>query len=259
MSNSDIITSQNSVTNTGVHLLHTCVVGEEERILQIMHEGHRQRLKERFLKDGLDGFQPHEVLELLLFYSIPRRDTNPTGHLLIDRFGSLSNVFSAPFAELVQVDGVSENSATLIKLMPALCRYYQTDLNCKREQLNSSGRAVKYISSQLIGYDTEEVLLLCLDSKRTLIACEHVFSGSVNSAQISVRRIVELCLRHNATGVILAHNHPGGLALPSQEDLVTTGKIENALEVIGVELLDHIIYADGDCVSLADSGFIHSI
>lgn len=223
-----------------------------------MHDGHRQRMKDRFLNSGLHNFQPHEVLELLLFYAIPRRDTNPIGHRLVERFGSISNVFAAPFSELIQVEGVSENSATLLKLIPELFRYYQSDLCAAPELINSTELAVKYLSAKFVGYETEEVLLLCLDSKRSLIACEHVFSGSVNSAQISVRRLVELCLRHNATGAILSHNHPGGLALPSHEDLVTTNKIERALDMIGVELLDHIIYADGDCVSLADSGFIHA-
>lgn len=218
-----------------------------------VHDGHRQRLIARFLEEGLDSFEEHNVLELLLFYSIPRRDTNELAHRLIDAFGSLAGVLEAPYSELLQIEGVGENTAALIKLMPEMARAY---LSREREEicLDSTEKAGRYLLPRFIGRREETVFLVCVDAKCRVLSCGMLHRGSVNASEVNLRKIIAAALNYDAAGVILAHNHPGGVALPSPEDLDTTRRVRSVLEAMGVQLMDHIIVADGDYVSLADSG-----
>ncbi len=219
-----------------------------------LHEGHRKRLKERFIKNGLEGFEDHNILELLLFYSVPRSDTNEIGHKLLKRFGSLSNVFDAPFEELCKVDGVGAHSATLIKLMPELCNLYNVDKTEKVKVVSSTNSAGEYFVPRFIGKINEEVHIMLLDDKKKVIKSEVISKGTVNASAVSIRNIVSSVVNSNATGVILAHNHPGGIALPSSKDILTTKRIYHALKLMDIELCDHIVVADGDFVSMLDSG-----
>lgn len=220
------------------------------------HKGHRARLKERFLNEGLEHFADHNTLELLLFYAIPQKDTNELAHALIAKFGSLSGVFDASYEELVKINGVGDNAATLIKLIPQTARKYQISRQSPDMTLNTVEKAGAYLLPRFIGARVEIVLLLCLDSRKRLVSCEQVGEGTVSVAQTQTRRVVELALAHNAASVILAHNHLSGNALPSQEDQITTLKLRAALEGVGVTLDDHIIVADDDFVSLAQSGLL---
>lgn len=219
-----------------------------------VHDGHRQRLKDRFLRDGLDNFEEHQVLELLLFYCIPRRDTNTLAHDLIDRFGSLSRVLEASVEELTEISGISTNGATLLKLITALGRYYQINCAMREKILNDIDDCGNYLTPFFHGRQNETVFLLCLDAKCKVLACEKVGEGGINSAGVPVRQIVETALRANATTTILAHNHPSGLAFPSREDIQTTRRVAAALDTVEVQLTDHIIVADDDWISLAQSG-----
>ncbi|MCX7614751.1 MAG: DNA repair protein RadC [Clostridiales bacterium] len=223
-----------------------------------VHSGHRKRIRERFLKDGLDNFPAHNAVEFLLFYALPQKDTNELAHRLIERFGSLAGVFDAPYEELLKVDGVGETTATLIKLIPQLSRRYMID-SMVNEYLNTTKKAGKFLLPYYIARKNETVFLVCLDSKCKVISCQMIFEGSVNSTQVNIRKIIETALKYNASGVIIAHNHPGGVALPSPEDLAITKRILEALRVVGLAFIDHIIVADNDFVSLADSGFIERI
>jgi DNA repair protein radc len=220
-----------------------------------VHDGHRQRMIQRFLHEGLDGFEEHQILEMLLFYSIPRRDTNETAHRLIDAFGSLSGVMDAPYQELLNVSGVGENTAAMLKLLPALTRVYQSAA-VRDIRVNSSAAAGEYLLPRFIGRRDEAVFLVCLDAKGQVLSCNLLHEGSVNSAEVNIRKIMSNVLKYNASNVILAHNHPGGVALPSDEDLATTRRIRDALAPMEVTLVDHIIVAGGEYVSLADSGFL---
>ena len=219
-----------------------------------VHDGHRRRLKARFLSQGLTGFEDHNILELLLFYSIPRSDTNEIAHHLLDEFKSLSGVFDAPVEELCKIKGVSTHTATLIKLIPELLSVYHTDKTKDTKIVNSTSDAGKFFVPRFYGKKNEEVHVLLLDDKKKVIRCEKLFEGTVNSTPITVKKVVAAAVNSNATGVVLAHNHPGGVALPSSRDLRATEKIFKALKLINVELCDHIIVADDDYVSLADSG-----
>ena len=219
-----------------------------------IHEGHRQRLKERFLREGLDNFEEHQVLELLLFYGIPQRDTNEIAHELIREFGSLPNVLEASPEELRKVKYIGDNVATLFQLITAVARYYQVSRAMREVILTSIDACGKYLVPFFHSRQNETVFLLCLDAKCKVLCCEKVGEGSVNSAGIPIRKIVEMALKANATSVILAHNHPSGLAIPSGEDIQTTRRVALALDAVEIGLVDHIIVADNDCVSLSQSG-----
>ena len=208
-----------------------------------MHKDHRKHTKDRFLSEGLDSFEPHNVLELLLFYSIPQKDTNETAHMLINRFGSLSAVFDAPYDDLLTVPGISEHSATLIKLIPAISRRYAMEKNSKVTKLSSIEDIGKYLVARYLGVTEETVLLLLLDNKFGLIDCVKVHEGSVNSSAITMRKLIETALFKRASMVVLAHNHPSGVALPSSDDLFTTQQVKRAFDLVEIGMLAHIIVA----------------
>ena len=223
-----------------------------------IHEGHRKRLRQRFMQDGLDNFDEINVLELMLFYSIPRADTNDLAHRLLEQFGSLANVLDASVEELAKVKGIGENAAVLLHLFSAVSRYYQV----QRADMGQPMTGVEAFSAVLlpkfIGRRNEMVYLLCLDAKYKMICCRLIGEGNVNSASISARKIVEVALAVNATSVVLAHNHPSGLAIPSAADVNTTLHIGRALQAVDVDLLDHIVVADDEAVSMVQSGLFRS-
>ena len=220
-----------------------------------VHKGHRERLKQRFLEEGLDNFTDIQVLELLLFYAIPQKDTNPIAHALLDRFGSLSQVLDASAEELRKVSGISDHSATLLTLVTQIARYYQVDASQRVESLTTLDACGAYLVPRFFGRNKETVFLLCLDAKCKVLGCKEIGEGSVNSASISVRKVVETALAANATTVILAHNHPSGVALPSTEDVQTTRRIAAALSAVEIHLADHMVVAEGDYVSMVQSGY----
>ncbi|MDL2288852.1 DNA repair protein RadC [Oscillospiraceae bacterium OttesenSCG-928-F05] len=220
------------------------------------HAGHRKRLKNRYLTEGLDGFQAHNVLELLLFYALPQGDTNPLAHELIQRFGSLSAVFDTDYSELIKVKGLGEHAALLIKLIPDLGRYYNISKQDFGVIINSTRQAGEYLMPRFHGYINEVVMLVCLDAKCKVLSTQVLVEGELNSARISTRKIIETVLRVNATSVIMAHNHTSGVAVPSREDVDVTKEIGEALAHLDVLLIDHIIIADDDFVSMKDSGML---
>lgn len=222
-----------------------------------LHGGHRQRMKDRFLTHGLDNFDDHNVLELLLFYALPRGDVNHLAHELIDRFGKLADVFDAPIEELKKVSGIGDNTATIIKLIPQISRRYMISRSLSGDDihLTDSKKAGAFIVPYFYGEREETVYMVCLDAKCKVINCRMMFRGEVNSAIISIRKIVENALAYKATSVILAHNHPSGIAIPSREDERTTERVMEALGAVDILLADHIVVADEDFVSMADNGF----
>lgn len=219
-----------------------------------VHGGHRERLKNRFLEEGLEHFDEHQVLELLLFYCIPRQDTNPIAHALLEHFGSLSQVMEAAPSELKKVAGMGEASATFLSLLNAFNRYYQVNRASSLVILNTLEDCGRYLMPFFYGRRNETVYLLCLDAKCKVLCCKEVGEGSVNSAAVPIRRVVEMALGANATSVVLAHNHPSGIALPSDEDQLTTRQLAIALAAVDITLVDHMIMADDEFVSLRQSG-----
>ena len=220
-----------------------------------LHDGHRQRKKQRFLQHGLDSFADHEVLELLLFYAIPRRDTNETAHRLLEHFGTLKGVLTASVEELQKVEGVGESAAILLHLLQAV-GYRALRTAGDDTILNSVDSAGAYFQKLLHGERREVLYQVCLDAKGKVLSHKRLSSGTVSMAPVNVREVVENALYTDASGVLLAHNHPSGIALPSEDDRQITMQIRQALGTMGIELVDHIIVADNDFVSMAASGML---
>ena len=221
-------------------------------MLENPNQGHRQRLKNRFRKQmSLEQFEPHNILELLLFYSISRKDTNRVAHELLKRFGSISAVFDAPYDELLKTPGIGEQSALLLKMVAPLSNVYLTDKCRVGTLIRSSEEAGHYFLPRFVGKTEEEVWMISLDGKGRLLDCSCLHKGSFNAVQISVRNVVTRALQKQAVAVIVAHNHPDGVALPSDNDIFTTQKMVSALSLVGVRLMDHILVAGDDFVCLS--------
>ena len=220
------------------------------------HDGHRARMRKRFLEQGLEGFEDHQVLEMLLYYSVPREDTNELAHDLIESFGSFSNVLEAPVTDFMKVKGVGEKTATMLSFVGSTVRYYMVD---KKKQdsniLSTLNECVDYLKPYFTGRRNETVYILCLDAKCKVLLCKNLGEGGVNSAAVPMRKIVDVAMASNATSVVLAHNHPGGLAYPSGDDVNTTKQLAATLQAVDVILADHIIFSDEESVSLTQSGY----
>ncbi|MCI8651196.1 MAG: DNA repair protein RadC [Oscillospiraceae bacterium] len=218
-----------------------------------IHDGHRQRFKEEFLARP-DSFPDHKLLELLLFYAAPRRDTNPTAHILMERFGSLSGVLDARVEELRKVPGVGDHAITLLKAAKELSGRYLNSRTSVEEIVNGTKAARRILQPYFFGARVERVCLLCMDGKGKNLGIRLMGEGSVNAAEVTTRGVVEAALSLNAVQAVLAHNHVSGLALPSVEDKLTTQHLAKVLSNVGVTLVDHLIFSDDDAVSLRDSG-----
>ena len=220
-----------------------------------IHDGHRQRMKERYIQEGLDSFTDVQVLEMLLFYVVPRKDTNELAHALLKEFGALDKVLKATAEELKRVPGVKESVAAYLSLFNSVERY--CGIHCRETDtiLTHVDQYGAYLVPYFCGKKNECVYLLTLDAKCKVLCCKEVGEGSVNSAAVPIRRIVEMALAANATSVILAHNHPSGFAVPSGDDVQTTRRLALALDAVGIELVDHVVVAEQEFVSMAQSGY----
>ena len=218
-----------------------------------IHRGHRERLRQTFLDHGLDALPDVNVLDLLLFYAIPQQDTNPIAHRLVEEFGSLAGVFDASPEELQHRGGLTKNAAALLKLTVETARRVQICRASMDRVLDTTRKCGEYLAPYFFGASEEMVYALALDAKCKVLGCSRLFTGTVNSAGLSTRSVVEFALRMKATSVVLAHNHPSGIAVPSQEDVRTTRSVAAALDTVDVLLADHIVVADGDFVSMAES------
>ncbi|MBE6968752.1 MAG: DNA repair protein RadC [Ruminococcaceae bacterium] len=221
-----------------------------------IHDGHRQRVRERFLNHGLENFDDITALELLLFYAKPQGDTNPLAHALLDRFGSLSAVMDASVSELVKVPGVRESTATLLKLIPAVSRRYLIAQSTHSDAIDSATKAGRFFVPYFLDAREERVYALFLDAKRRNLGCVELGRGVANAVDINARKLASMALERNACYVVLAHNHLSGVALPSAEDEESTKRLGEALKLIGVGLCDHVVVAGCDYVSMCECGML---
>jgi DNA repair protein RadC len=221
-----------------------------------MHEGHRKRIKQRFIKEGLENFMPHEVLELLLFYGIARKDTNEIAHKLIDEFGSFENVLKANINELLKIQGMGENAAILIHLIPQLSGYYMRNQDNKKILLKGSNDASEYVKSLFLDKKYEAFYLIHLNTRNNINFAECIQKGTIDEAAVYPRIVVESVLKYKSSKLILAHNHPGGSLEPSQADIRITRKLQEALKNIDVSVVDHFIVAGNNTLSFAERGLI---
>jgi len=209
-----------------------------------LHSNHRQRIKNRFNLNGLEGFSDYEVLEFLLFYAIPRQNTNEIAHKLIDSYGSLSAVFNADYDELLSIPSVGAHTATLIKAVPEIARQAQKDYFEKNKDLSDKTVLEKYIVSLFSMLKTERVYLLLFDNAYRLLDTVNIHEGSVNSIKVAPRILIEKALFKHASIVILAHNHPNGIAVPSSDDITTTKQLKFLFDTIDINFAEHYIVAD---------------
>jgi DNA repair protein RadC len=221
-----------------------------------LHDGHRQRVKRRYLTEGLDAFEDHEVLEMLLYFCIPMKDTNETAHKMIREFGSFASLLEADPKDISKRCGVSENTAILTSLIPSLSRRYLKGKWGQKPLLNSSSKAGDYVVSLFTGRIYEAFFVLCLDAQNRVNYAALVHEGTINEAPVYPRLIVEAALRHQANSVILAHNHPGGSLQPSSADIEVTKKIVIAIEALSIKVVDHIIAAGDKYYSFAEKGLL---
>ncbi len=220
------------------------------------YHGHRERLKERYISSGLGALQDYELLELLLTYAIPRKDVKPLAKNLIQQFGSITGVLDADTAELTEIPGIYKHTAVLLRLIRDTAARYTRQDALKRDLISSPGAAETYLRTLLKGRPEEEFHALFLDNGNRLIASELVHKGTVNRSAVYPRTIAKAALRHKATSVIIAHNHPGGSLTPSDDDMKATEAVRRALETIEATLLDHIIIAGNASFSWKEHGLL---
>lgn len=224
-----------------------------------IHRDHRSRMKARFATQGLDGLNDHEALELLLYFAVPRVDTNPIAHRLLDTFGSLHGVIDASPEALKRVQGIGENAATLLVLLREMMRRYAMDKaekDFKSASLTTTEKIGRYLTPFFVGVNEERMVALATDIKGKVLGVEEISRGTTRATDVNIRRLAEFAIRYQAASVILAHNHPGGLALPSHDDMQTTRRIRETLGSLSIGLRDHIIIAGDDFVSMSDSGML---
>lgn len=220
--------------------------------MENVHRDHRKRLKEEFRKRGIEYFEDHKVLELLLFYAIPRTDTNPIAHELIKRFGSFSGVFTASRDMLQEVEGVGLEAATYLNLLGEFAKRYMVDCYSSTKVIKSCEDAKQYMKHQFLNDTMERVILVCLDTSGKIVYSDTIATGQLDRVQLVPVDVLRRCLRADAAKAILAHNHPNGICIPSREDKASTALFFDELAHVGVELFDHIIVAGNDVYSMKE-------
>lgn len=216
------------------------------------YSGHRKRLRTRYMENGIDSLMEHEILEFILFHSIPRVDTKPISHKLIDRFGSLKNVLCAS-GESLKEAGLSDISVAHIRLFNDMNNWLRRNgvVGKKLCDYNETGLLMV---NEFDNCNTEKLIALMLDSKDEVIELKTICEGSFRGTSVNMKCLVKSCLDRNAAKVVIAHNHPSGDIRPSAEDHVTTSSVENYLSGVGIELVEHYIVADGTYFGIKRNG-----
>lgn len=225
--------------------------------LKHAHGGHRERMKQRFMQTGFEGMADHEILELLLYYAIPKQDTNALAHRLIEEFGSLSGVLDAPTEALMQISGIGMHAATLLHMMPELHRAYRVDRMRTRNVIQGTVAAKEYCRALLCGLREEAFYVLSLDKNNQVLNTKKICEGTIDALSFYPRVIVETIFRSNGKKAILCHNHPSGILRPSDLDIKATIEIKRVLEGVDVELLDHVIVAGEEALSMAEQRYLN--
>lgn len=214
------------------------------------HAGHRKRMRERYEKNGFNGWSEHEILEFILFDKIPRKDTNKIAHDILDKFGSIKNAISSDAKSLMEIDGIGAATAKYILTQEKMYNYGR----CERIEVNTKkydpDNPYKFFSALFEGRKRETLYMVCLDIRGRVLRCDLVFEGTFESINLNVGAMVRLAVSAEAFSIVLAHNHPNGILEPSDADIVSTRVIKSAMCLVGVELLDHIIFTDEDCKSM---------
>ena len=224
-----------------------------------VHKEHRKRVKEKFLNHGLKTFADHEILELMLFFSLPQIDTNKIAHDLLNKFKSIKGVFEASYESLLTVKDVGPHTATLIKFLPELMNVYSKSLTTEISKISSQDEAEEYVTNLFKNTQHEKFVIICLNARNEITTCEEISSGDQNKVQIEIRNVTNAILKNDCQRVILTHNHPHGLAKPSDDDVNVTHKLFYSCILNDIVILDHIIYAPDGCFSFAQHQLLDDI
>ncbi len=219
------------------------------------HAGHREKLKRRFMREGLDHFEDHNILELILFFAIPRKDTNEIAHALLDRFGTFSRVLEADIRELCQVEGVGEHAAHLIKTYPAVAKRYFKDRFRPGKRLCDYASMGQDLVYHFAGLEKEQVYAIFYDNSLCFCGAEVIHEGDLNSVGFSFRKLCDAAVHHKASYLVLAHNHPRGLPIASSDDLNTTNMLKNFLLQMNVILIDHFVVGESHFASVMQDSY----
>ena len=219
-----------------------------------IHKDHRQRVRQRFCAVGnFDSFPDHNILEMLLFYAIPRKDTNEIAHALINKFGTFERVLEASHDDLIKVDGISDYAACLIEMILPMYKRYSENISKRKTTFSSMKEIIEYIKKLYDGTSNETITMLCFDAKLFLVNCCTVGQGDVGSVSFNIRKVLEAAIEQNVAAVIVAHNHPHGIAAPSAADIETTYTLANMLKSINVKLIDHIIISNTEYYAMSEN------
>lgn len=216
-----------------------------------LHKGHRQKMREQYIANGLKGMADHNVLEFLLFFGIPQKDTNELAHRLLQRFGSFADVLRADVAELKALPGMTENAACLLHLILPVYQRYCASLSAARPVFSETKDILEFVRPYFLDATRERVFLLCLDDRKRLLALRKLNEGSLSDVMLDMRKIASVVLETKAKAVVLIHNHPNGIAQPSCNDIDTTKQVYTFLAHLKVHLLDHLILTEKDYCALA--------
>lgn len=221
-----------------------------------LNSGHRERLKQRFRSAGPDALADYELLELLLFRSIPRRDTKPLAKTLLDKFGSLADVVAAPDARLKEIDGVGDAVTTDFKIIQAVALRLGQEALREKTILSSWSSVLAYCRTTMAYEKREQFRILFLDRKNALIADEVQQTGTIDHTPVYPREVVKRALDHSASAILLVHNHPSGDPTPSRADIDMTKKIVEASKALGIAVHDHVIIGRDGHASLKALGLM---
>jgi DNA repair protein RadC len=220
------------------------------------HEGHRKRLRERFLKSGIEGFLDYEVVELLLSLGTPRRDCKKAAKEAIKKYHTLRGVLEAPPEELQQIDGIGSHSAFGLKLIQEVAREFLKAKMLEKPFCRSSQEVFDYLYHSMRGLKKEVFKVLYLTSQNQIIDVSDLSEGTVNASAVSPREVIEGALRNNAAALVFAHNHPSGATDPSDADKRLTRELVYAGRIMNIKILDHLIIGDNRFYSFAGEGLI---
>lgn len=221
------------------------------------HTGHRQRMKQRFIRNGESAFDDHELLELLLFYSIPQGDTNLLAHQLMDYFGNLASIFDASIDDLTQVPGIGQHTALLIHMLPQIARRYHLDRSRPKQVVRNTLDYAEWFEPHFFGARNEMAYMLSLNAKGKVLGFDLIDEGDLLNCTLFTRQVAEIAFRHRASAVVLAHCHVVGSIAPSPADHQTTLACRKTLDELSIALVDHLIFCDGNYLSMAQQGTLY--
>ena len=224
-----------------------------------VHDGHRDRMRQRFLQEGAEGLATHELLEMLLYGTIPRGDTNEIAHRLLDEFGGLDNLLEADPYEISKTAGVGIKSGVFLSLLHELVLRYEREKTVQKPALVSIQRCVEYCRSLLTFRPTERFYAIYLDGRRKVLHTSKLSEGTVGETPVSPRMVAEKALRYKAMSVLLCHNHPRGSANPSNEDIALTNQLRMILQPFGIDIMDHIIIGEDQYFSFFENDFLKEL